>query len=50
LSIELCFATPFYPPTRPILTMALEYTPQNFALRNVGTKQYVATKITDPYM
>jgi hypothetical protein len=32
----------------PMLTMAHEGTPQNFALWKRGTKQYVATKNADP--
>jgi hypothetical protein len=36
------------PTAQPTLTMSHEDTPQNFALRKGGTKQYVATEIADP--
>jgi hypothetical protein len=38
---------PFLPTAHPTLTMARKSTPQNFALRKEGTKQYEATK-NDP--
>jgi hypothetical protein len=38
----------FLSTANPALTMALEGTPQNLALRKGGKKQYVATKNADP--
>jgi hypothetical protein len=35
------------PTAHPTITMPHEGTPQNFALRKVGTKQYVATRNAD---
>jgi hypothetical protein len=45
-SLVQCSAT-FLPTAHPTLTMAPEGTPQNFASRKGGTKQYVA-KNADP--